>query len=95
MAVTGNNGFYIQHTAADDGDGTSYPVKVKCAVWHGFTDGAHTLQIKDGAGNIVVPAVACGAAATVIPPIVIPIGRMLTGIETDVLGSGTVVYLLE
>lgn len=93
MAVTGDNGFYIQHTgAADSSDGR---FKVGSIVWFGFTDAAHTLQVKDGAGKIVVPAIACGAAATVLGPIIIPLDRVLNGIETDVLDSGTVVYLLK
>jgi hypothetical protein len=94
MAVTGNNGFYIQHTAAGDGESTTYPVKVKTIIWFGFTNAAHTLQVKDGAGNIVVPAFTCDVVATTLGMIQIPLDRMLTGLETDVLGSGTVIYLL-
>ena len=95
MAVSGNNGYYIQHTAAGDGAASTYPVHVESITWFGFTNASHTLQVKTGGGDIVVPAFACGAAATVIGPIHIRINRRMTGIETDVLGSGTVIYHLK
>ena len=97
MAVTGKNGYYEQHAAAADGAGSTHLVSIKNIIWHGFTDAAHTLQVKDGAGNIVLPAIACGAAATVIGVLQFPQDPplRLTGVETDVLGSGTVLYQYE
>lgn len=95
MAVTGKNGYYEQHTAAADGAASTHTVLLSHIIWHGFTDAAHTLQVKDGAGNIVLPEVACGAAATVIGVIIIPFCKTLVGLETDVLGSGTVVYVYK
>lgn len=94
MAETIAGGHYIEHTAAADGAGVTTPYYVKSIIWHGFTNAAHTLQVKDGNGTIIIPEIACGAAATVIGIITLPVERMFNGIETDVLGSGTVVYLL-
>jgi hypothetical protein len=92
MAATGN-GHYLQHTAADDNTEGRY--KVSHIIWHGFTDATHTIQIKDAAGDIVIPAIACGAAAAVIGIITIPVGKWINGPETDVLDSGTAVYVLS
>jgi hypothetical protein len=95
MAVTGKNGFYEQHTAAADGAGSEHLVSIRKIIWHGFTNAAHTLQIKNGAGDIAIPEIACGAAATVIGVLQFdfPNPLQLVGVETDVLGSGTVVYI--
>jgi hypothetical protein len=95
MAVTGNNGYYIQHTAADDGTGTTYPVKIKCIIWYGVTDATHTLQVKDGNGTIVIPEMTFGSAPALTTTLVIPLNRSLTGVETDILGSGKVTYILD
>ena len=92
MAVT-TTGYYTLHTAA--GDTTTGRLKVKDAYWQGFTDAGHTLQIKDSAGTIVFPELACGALPAVLGYIRIPINRILDGIETDVIGSGTVFYTLD
>jgi len=95
MAETIVRGRYIQHTAAGDGAGVKNRTKVLFLIWAGFTDGAHTLQVKDGNGTIVIPAFACGNTAANIGPIIMPLGKVLQGVETDVLGSGTVQYITE
>lgn len=90
MAATVVNGRYIQHTAA--ADTTTGRQIVKLIIWHGVTDASHTLQVKDGDGTIVLPAIAAGATGMHqfdVDPL------PLDGIETDVIGSGTVVYLLR
>jgi hypothetical protein len=92
MAVTGRNGFFEKHTAAGDGEGSTHNIHLSHVIWWGFTDGTHELRVKNGAGSIVLPTITCGAAATVIGPIVIPINRVMTGIETDKIDSGTVCY---
>jgi len=94
MARTIVQGVYIQDTAAGDGATSTINTRVKSVIWTGFTDAAHTLQIKNGAGTIIVPAFACGAAASAIGPITFYLNKVLRGVETDVLGSGTVTYIL-
>lgn len=95
MAVTTVRGRYIQHTAAGDGAGVLTRTKVLTIIWTGFTDAAHTLQVKDGNGTVLIPAFACGATAATIGPIILPVGKIFQGIETDVMGSGTVLYITE
>ncbi len=96
MARTTVVGMYIQDTDAQ-GAGSTTDLKLRSILWTGFTDAAHTLQVKNGAGTIVVPAFACGAATSVIGPIQINFvpPKILKGIETDVIGSGVVTYLIE
>lgn len=95
MARTGNNGYYLHDTAAGDGAGGTQHYHVVKVLWDGFTDGSHTLQVKNGNGSIVLPALVCGAAASSIGPIELEVDWDLVGVETDVLGSGSVTYILQ
>ncbi len=93
MAVTTVLGRYTQHTAADDV--TTGRMHIKSVIWHGFTTKTHTLQIKDGDGTIIMPAVACGATTDIDALFkIIPLDIWVDGVETDVLGSGIALYML-
>ena len=94
MAITGKNGYYEQHTAAADGAASTHVVKIQKIIWYGFTDSAHTLQVKTGNGIIILPAIACGTGTILnILQFDFPCPICSVGIETDVLGSGTVIYI--
>jgi hypothetical protein len=95
MAETIVPGFNILHTAAGDGAAGTARYSIRKIIWSGYSTAAHTIVVKDGAGNIVIPAIACGGTSG--PPIIFNFEDkplILTGVETDVLGSGTVTYLL-
>lgn len=91
MAVTAT-GYSIIHTAAADASTGRYFVKE--LIWHGYSNAAHTISVKDGAGTVVLPAIIAGETDAVLGPLFFKIDRVLDGIETDVLGSGTAVYIL-
>lgn len=96
MAVTGKNGFYEKHTAAADIDGATRRLAIRKIIWSGYTNASHTLQVKNGVDDIVIPEFAAGAAGG--PPIILDFENdplIINGVETDVLGSGTVVYLYK
>jgi hypothetical protein len=91
MAVTTVPGRYIQHTAA--ADVSTGRLAIRKIIWHGVTDASHTLQIKDGTGDIIIPTLAAGATGKhVFDFDANPI--YLDGVETDVMDSGTALYLL-
>jgi hypothetical protein len=88
-------GYSILHTAAADGAASTARYLIRKIIWSGYTTAAHTIVVKNGAGTIVVPAIACGGTSG--PPIILDFENKplhMVGVETDVLGSGTVTYLL-
>jgi len=89
MAVTAT-GYSIKHTAAGDASTGRYYVKYMYV--NGNTAKTDVVQVKDGAGTIVIPSTELGLADDA--PFQFPIERFLDGIETDALTAGTAVYVL-
>jgi hypothetical protein len=92
-----HNGYSVQHDGA--GDNTVGKMFLKTIIWHGFTTATHTLQVTDGNGVVILPAMVCtgtsgNAAAGGVGPIKIPVNRSVNGIITATLGSGKVNYML-
>jgi hypothetical protein len=90
MAVTTRpNGF--KHAAA--GDATTGKYLVMMLLWNGSSTAGDDLTVKDGDGNVVLQVKSDGSQFI---PISYPFGkRPINGVETDVLDSGTVEYILE
>lgn len=91
MAVTRRPNV-IAHTAG--GDASTGRFIVWALVWNGSTDAAHDLQVKDGSGDVVLALKAGANTGSLI--LYYPFGpkTILDGIETDVIDSGTVEYVL-
>lgn len=80
----------LNHTAA--GDTSSENVKVRWLLWTGAALAADDLQVKNGAGTVLL---AIKATATLGCHIEFPFGDVwVDGIESDVLDAGTVEYVL-
>lgn len=81
----------IQHTAA--GDASTGRFLVSQLVWNGSGTAGDDLSIKNAAGTVLLSLKSDGSQFV---PIAFPFGKtMVDGIETDVIDSGTVEYILE
>ena len=93
MAVTGDNGFYIRHSAAADSSTGHY--YIEGILWNGMAATTDSLQVKDGAGNIVFPSFTVGAAYTYSGYVYFPVNLEVVGLKTDTMTAGTVTYFLK